>query len=99
MGLRNGLKKQFWPLQCGFLTPVHFFSNSRNGLISRFWILKVLCDVYPKIQSPTKDQKILNTASRRMYQTEMQRDNSAGLRMVFYGVTLSSHSILTSEKL
>ena len=28
-------------------------SKSSNGLILKFWILKVLCDVYPKIRSPT----------------------------------------------
>ena len=28
---------------------------SQNPLIDRFWILKVLCDLYPKIRSPTID--------------------------------------------
>ena len=54
---KNGLRNKFWPLWNGFLTPVRekrcFFSKSPNGTILKFWVLKVLCDVYPNQEKPS----------------------------------------------
>ena len=56
-GVINGLRYQFLSLQSCLLAPIRacFFSNSCNGQILKFWILKSFSDLYPKIGSPTKD--------------------------------------------
>ena len=52
----NNLESQFWLLYSGIRTAIRdkkcSFLKPSNGPILKFWILKVLCDVYPNQEKP-----------------------------------------------